>query len=90
MDVRQINPTATYKITNKRVQDQILYTEVEYNFNKEIVLVEVAHFNPQSTEEIDINILNRAESELQKIQIVEQLEQLLPSIELNQIKDITI
>jgi hypothetical protein len=90
MDVRQINSTATYKILNKRVQDQILYTEVEYSFDRGIVTVEVAHFNPQSTEEIDINLLNRAESELQKIQIIEQLEQLLPSIELNQPKDISI
>lgn len=79
----------TYKILSTRQQDAILFTEIEYDFDGKIVTVEVAHFNPQNTEEIN-NIVNRAATELQKIQIVEQLNNLLPSIELNQAKDINL
>ncbi len=80
----------TYKILSTIQQDAILFTEIEYDFDGKIVTVEVAHFNPQNTEEIENNIVNRAATELQKIQIVEQLNNLLPSIELNQAKDINL
>jgi len=80
----------TYKILNTRQVDTTIYTEVEYTFDNQTVIVEVAHFNPQGTIEIETNIVNRATTELQKIQIVEQLNQLLPSIELNEVKDINI
>jgi len=80
----------TYTILNTRAVDQTVFTLVEYTFDNQIVTVEVAHFNPQSTIEIETNIVNRAATELQKIQIVEQLNNLLPSIELNQAKDINL
>lgn len=80
----------TYKILSTRQREQTLFTEVEYNFDGQIIITEVAHFSPQSTEEIEQNIINRAQSELQKITIVEQLSQLLPSIELEQTKDLNI
>jgi hypothetical protein len=80
----------TYKILNKRVQDQILYTEVEYNFDNKIVLVEVAHFNPQSTEEIENNIINRPLSELNNLNIKDNINSLLQNIEVNQVKNINI
>lgn len=80
----------TYKILSTRQQEQILFTEVEYNFDGQIITTEVAHFNPQSTLAIEENIINRAASELNKLQSVEQINQLLPSIELNQAKDINL
>jgi hypothetical protein len=80
----------TYKILNTRAVDQTVYTLVEYNFDGQTVEVEVAHFYPQSTQEIEENIINRAQSELNKLQSVELINQLLPSIELNQTKDINV
>jgi hypothetical protein len=78
----------TYTILSTRQQDSILFTEVEYNFDGTIVLVEIAHFNPQSTKEIEINITNRASSELAKIAISNSISSLIPNIELNVLKSI--
>jgi hypothetical protein len=80
----------TYKILSTRQDNELLYTLVEYNFNGNILEIEVAHFNPQSTEEIENNIINRAASELQRLEKIQQLNELLPNIELNQTKDIII
>jgi hypothetical protein len=80
----------TYKILSTRQADAILYTEVEYTLGETITVVEVAHFNPKSKEEVETSIINRADSELKNIQIAEQVKQLLTSIELNQVKDIII
>lgn len=80
----------TYKILSTRQQEQILFTEVEYNFNGEIVTTEVAHFNPQSKEEIEKNLINRAQSELVKLQSIDQVASLISTIELNETKDIII
>jgi len=79
----------TYKILTTRQQEQILFTEVEYDFEKNgKVIVEMAHFNPQSKEEVETNITNRAQSELQKLQIIESINLLVPEIEVNTIKPI--
>lgn len=78
----------TYIILSTRQQDTILFTEVEYNFDGTIVNVEVAHFNPQSIEEITSNIINRASSELDRITIANQITNLIPSIEINQTNNI--
>jgi capsular polysaccharide biosynthesis protein len=78
----------TYKILSTRQQDTILFTEVEYNFDGTIVNVEVAHFNPQSTSEVAANIIDRAQSELDKITIANQITNLIPSIEINQTNNI--
>ena len=80
----------TYKILSTRQADAILYTEVEYTLGETTTIVEVAHFNPKSKEEVETSIINRADSELKNIQIAEQVKQLLTSIELNQVKDIII
>ncbi len=78
----------TYKILNTRVVDTIIYTEVEYTFDNQTVIVEVAHFNPQSKEEVETSIVNRAQSELQRLQIIESINLLVPEIEVNTIKPI--
>ena len=80
----------TYKIINTRQIETILYTEVEYDFDGTIVLIEVAHFNPQSKEEIETNILNRASSELIKIEISNSISGLINDIDLNQVKNINL
>lgn len=55
-----------YTILNTS-QNETIFTEIEFTYNdgtKEII--EVAHFNPQSIEEIQQNIQNRYESEILK------------------------
>jgi len=80
----------TYKILSTRQQEQILFTEVEYNFDGQIVTTEVAHFNPQSKEEIEQNVTNRAQSELQKLQSTGQVSSLVLEIQLNKTKEINL
>lgn len=58
----------TYKILSTRNVDQTLYTLVEYTFENDIIEVEVAHFEPQSKEDIVLGITNRAASELRKLE----------------------
>ena len=80
----------TYTILSTRQQDTILFTEVEYNFDGTTVNTEVAHFNPKSTKEIETNIVNRAQSELQKLTIAEHINSLALEITHNETKDIII
>jgi hypothetical protein len=58
----------TYKILSTRQIDEILFTTVEYNFDGNIVTIEVAHFMPKSEEDIKQNIVNRASTEVAKIE----------------------
>jgi hypothetical protein len=80
----------TYKILNTRTQEQMIFTEVEYNFDNQIVIVEVAHYNPVNSDEIDFNIIERAQSELNKLNMINQVSSILPLIELNVTKNINI
>lgn len=61
-----------YSILNTS-QNETIFTEIEFVFDdgtKEII--EIAHFNPQSIEEIEQNIQNRYESECLKKQLEKQ------------------
>lgn len=66
----------TYRILNTRTLDQILYTLVEYTFENDVVEVEVAHFEPQSKEDIISGITNRAASEQRKLEASKVVETL--------------
>jgi hypothetical protein len=57
----------TYKILSTRQIEETLITNVEYNFDNEIVVVDVPHFMPQNSQEIVQNIINASQSELVKI-----------------------
>ena len=70
----------TYKIISTRQVDATLFTTVEYNFDGNIVTIEIAHFMPNNTEEINANIVARAESELVKINAVLNISSLIPNI----------
>jgi hypothetical protein len=78
----------TYKITSTRQVAETLFTTVEYNFNGNIVIVEVAHFMASSTEEIETNISNRAQSELNRIQAEAVITNLVPTININEEKNL--
>lgn len=61
-----------YTILNTS-QNETIFTEIEFTYDdgtKEII--EVAHFNPQTIEEIQENIQNRYESECLKKQLENQ------------------
>jgi hypothetical protein len=78
----------TYKITATRQIEEILFTTVEYNFDGNIVTTEVAHFMPNTEEEIIQNIISRAASELVKIEAATTITTLIGSIIIGEEKPI--
>jgi capsule polysaccharide export protein KpsE/RkpR len=78
----------TYKILSTRQIDETLFTTVEYNFDGNIVTTEVAHFMPKSEEEIKQNIINRASSEMNKIEASATIFTLVESIVIGEEKPI--
>lgn len=55
-----------YTILSRRTEETV-FTTVEYDFDGEKVVVEVAHFMPQSEDDITLGIENRAVTEQQKL-----------------------
>ena len=78
----------TYKILSSRQADITLITTVEYNLDGTIVTTEVPHFMPKSQEEIEQNIINRAASEMARIQAEQEFANLIPSLPINEEKPI--
>jgi hypothetical protein len=70
----------TYKILSVSRIDDTIKTTVEFQLNTQMMLVDVDHFRPVSTEEIDQNIRNRAMSEQSKIDSITGVMTLLPTI----------
>lgn len=69
-----------YIIKSKRQVDDTLFTTVEYNFDETKVLLEVAHFQPQSKEEIITGIENRGLSEERKFIATQKISELINKI----------
>ena len=76
----------TYKILSSRQADITLITTVEYNLDGTIVTTEVPHFMPKSQEEIEQNIINRASSEVARLQAEQEIANLIPSLPINEEK----
>lgn len=70
----------TYKILSTRQNEEILYTEVEYNFDGKLVTIDLGHSAPRSSQEIEDNIKLRATTELYKIQATAQLTELISKL----------
>jgi hypothetical protein len=78
----------TYKITATRQADITLFTTVEYNFDGVLHTIEIPHFMPKSQAEIEQNIINAAQSELVKIQALNDIQSLIPTLPINEEKPI--
>ena len=78
----------TYKILSTSQVAETLFTTVEYNFDGTIVTTDVAHFMPKTEAEITQNIINRAESEVAKIQASSTIATLVESIVIGEEKPI--
>lgn len=78
----------TYKILSTRQVDETLFTTVEYNFDGTIVTTEVAHFMPKTEEEITQNIINRASSEVARMEASSTIATLVESIVIGEEKPI--
>ena len=78
----------TYKILSTRQVAETLFTTVEYNFDGTIVTTDVAHFMPKTEAEITQNIINRAESEVARIQASSTIATLVESIVIGEEKPI--
>ena len=78
----------TYKILSTRQIDESLFTTVEYNFDGTIVTTEVAHFMPKTEEEITQNIINRASSEVARMEAATTIATLVEGIVIGEEKPI--
>ena len=78
----------TYKILSTSQVAETLFTTVEYNFDGTIVTTDVAHFMPKTEAEITQNIINRAESEVVRIQASSTIATLVESIVIGEEKPI--
>jgi hypothetical protein len=78
----------TYKIIETRQADITLITKVEFIFDDTIVTAEIPHFMPKSQQEIEQNIINAAQSELAKLQAIQQIQAILPTLPINEEKPI--
>ena len=78
----------TYKIISTRQSKEILFTTVEYNFDGEIISNEVAHFMPQSQEEVEQTIVNNSQSILAQKEAEDRIATIIPSLSINEIKTI--
>jgi hypothetical protein len=78
----------TYKITSTRQIEETLFTTVEYNFDGTIVTTEVAHFMPKTEAEIEQNIINRAASEIARIEAAATITTLVETIVIGEEKPI--
>lgn len=72
-----------FVILSTRTDGEFLYTLVRYNDEFE---VEVTHFAPKDTDEINQNIINRGLTEIEKKRLALEVQALIPQIEVN--KDI--
>ena len=78
----------TYKILNTQANEETITTTVEYNFDGVMVTVDIPHFMPQSESDIETGILNRAVSELRKLDATEFNKTLLLNIPIGEEKSI--
>ena len=78
----------TYKITSTRQADITLITTVEYNFDGVLHTIEIPHFMPKSQAEIEQNIINAAQSDLARLQALESMQALIPTLPINEEKPI--
>lgn len=78
----------TYKILSTRQVDETLFTTVEYNFDGTIVTTEVAHFMPKTEEEVTQNIINRASSEVVRMEASSTIATLVEGIVIGEEKPI--
>ena len=78
----------TYKITSTRQADITLITTVEYNFDGVLHTIEIPHFMPKSQAEIEQNIINAAQSELARLQALESIQAIIPTLPINEEKPI--
>jgi hypothetical protein len=78
----------TYKILSTSTLDETITTTVEYNFDGTLVTVDIPHFMPQNESDIETGILNRAMSELRKLDATQLNKTLLLNIPIGEEKSI--
>jgi len=78
----------TYKILSTRTFNEILFTEVEYDFDGTIVKVEVAHSMPWTSQDVINGIINRASAEQAKLSIIAALPDVINDLPINQTQNI--
>ena len=71
----------TYTILRTEQKEDTLFTDIEYTFDSgEVIIVSVAHFQPQSKEEVIIGIENRGISEEQKLNASKKISEIVKEL----------
>ena len=78
----------TYTILSTRTAELTLITNVQFNFDGDIITVDIPHFMPKTQEEVEQNIINAAAGELAKKQAMVVIENLVPTLPINEEKPI--
>lgn len=74
----------TYKILSSRQSDVTLITTVEYNFDGELVIVDIPHFMPENSQVIIDNIINTSQAELIKLQAKQVISNIINDLNIGQ------
>jgi hypothetical protein len=73
----------TYVINDKRVEEDLLVTDITIQFTGDIteeVSTSVYHFRPQTVEEVEANIENRIVTEKDKVLARQKIEQIITQL----------
>lgn len=74
-----------YIINSTRQEGEVVITNTTITFDSgDIMTIDIAHFLPQSVEEIKQNILNRIISEEYKLETLKSINNLIEQIPTNQ------
>lgn len=74
----------TYKILSTRQSDITLITTVEYNFDGELIVVDIPHFMPENSQVIVNNIVNASQAELVKLQAKQVISTIINDLNIGQ------
>jgi hypothetical protein len=78
-----------YKILSTTTAGDTIITEIEYEFNDNLVRVSVPHFQPKNKKDIERGIANRAISEKRKLEASIICNDIILELELNKKIDIS-
>lgn len=73
----------TYTILDKRVEEDLLITDVSIQFTGDItqeVVTTVYHFRPETVEEVELNIENRIITEKDKLLAKQKIDQIITEL----------
>jgi len=78
----------TYKILSIKLNDDTIFTEVEYDIDGDKFQVTVPHFRPQTADDVAKGIVNRLMSEKIKKESASNCSQVVSQIEIGKVVEV--